>query len=312
MNIKAICIASAMMVASDAWSQLPAPNTAKSSEPEQYRAAVPNGGATSSNAAVQQPPIVIKNIFKPEMTTGSGLTEKRHADDESPSKWFLDAVVGLSTLALAGITGWLVYYTRGLYKATVGLSIDAKATSERQATEMKRSFDLAEAANKVARDEFQYVHRPRLTIRRVQIRFEKRDNGINLVLANVGHLSADNITANVNVRIEPIGKVDELTKESLPPYGTNGHDISRLRIQRSPDQSPVLGADERMFLYFIFAEITEASMKLVESRESILFFFGFLEFFGPDGVRRRSAFFREYDAVTKIFKAREDLDYEHH
>jgi hypothetical protein len=310
MNKKTACFCSVTLIAGGVWaqSQPATPSAPKSGEPEKNHATQLTNEAASSSAGSQQPPVVIKNIFKPEIANESHGVEKKSED----SKGGWDAIVAIATIILAFITWWLAYYTRGLWGATVDLSRDAKETSQQQARDTLRSLELAEAANIIAREEFQYVHRPRLLIRRETVRFFPKDNGINLVLANVGQLPADKIICNVNIKIISQDELESFTAESLPPYGTIIRDISGIRAERSTDHSPALGGEESMYLYFISEEITETTMEHIHNGRLFLLFFGYLEFFGPDGVRRRSAFYRKFDHVRHGFVPSEDPDYEHH
>jgi hypothetical protein len=67
----------------------------------------------------------------------------------------------------------LALFTLGLWISTNQLW----KSGERQAA-------FTQGQLKLAQDEFNYVHRPRLTVRREQVRFNQKDNGINLVLVN--------------------------------------------------------------------------------------------------------------------------------
>jgi hypothetical protein len=170
---------------------------------------------------------------------------------------------------------------------------------------------------KLAQEEFNYIHRPRLTIRREQVRFNQKDNGINLVLVNLGHLAASNIVGNFTVQIVPRGpKSGELRQESLPPYDNTMVDIGHL-INRPPRNRPSLEGEERTFIYIISDQITESAMESVRISESFLYFFGYLKFTGPDGINRDSAFFRLYSPITKSFTTIDegggtDPDYEYY
>ena len=155
---------------------------------------------------------------------------------------------------------------------------------------------------KLTQEEFNYVHRPRLTVRREQVRFNPKDNGINLVLVNLGHLAASNIVGNFTVRIVPRDdpKHAEIRRESLPPYDNSIVDIGQL-ITRPPRNRPTLEGEERTFIYIISDQITESAMESIRLSESLLYFFGYLKFTGPDGVTRDSAFFRIYSPITRAF-----------
>lgn len=109
--------------------------------------------------------------------------------------------IATATWGLFWVTFALAAFTAFLFGATLILARDARQTSRRQAEEMQTSLKIAADSAKVARDEFHYIHRPILTIRREQIRYFPKDNGINFVLANIGHLVATNISGQFNVRV---------------------------------------------------------------------------------------------------------------
>jgi len=265
------------------------------------------GQSAVEQRGTENAPLYVKSIPSPESEA-----EAAHRQYEYHEKPALDRRLTYSTIALAAFTLLLFIFTAALWWVTLQLSRQARAEGERHAAEMKESLGLAEASNRIAKDEFQYVHRPRLTIRRERVRFFPKDNGINFVLANIGHLPATEINGQFTVKIVPAADVESVTKESLPPYDGTVHNISEIKATRSPDRGRGLGASERAMLYFIFSEITQTAMESVKRKESILCFFGYLDFLGPDGVRRGSAFFRTYKPDTETFVASEDPDYEHH
>ena len=211
---------------------------------------------------------------------------------------------------LVGLTGILAFVTWRLVDETRRLVREAERTSERQERETLQSLAISQQAANTARDEFQYVHRPRLVVRREQIRFNEKDNGVNMVIANVGQLSASDIRGQFNVLALFPDEASRVMRESLPPYGSDGIDISTL-IDRQPRNKPDLGASERVFIYFPASQITAENWSAVASGSKTLFFFGYLDFTGPDGVKRGSAFFRTYRPAHGDFEASEDPDYEH-
>jgi len=290
-------MASAQMACTPVVASAPVVCPPKPKAPTQAPSSGPSRSTTAPSTDV--PRIVINNVVKPEMRQDIA----RALPAEQSSKDFWDGLIAIGTMSLAFVTG-------GLWFATYRLGRDAKSAAAQQALEMERQLRLAEAANKIARDEFQSVHRPRLQVRREQVRYNERDNGINLVLANVGDLPADKVMANVNLRIVPAGESARLQMESLPPYNNLAVNISEERQKRGVNGE--LDADERTYWYFPFTEITTASMERVTRLEDVLCFFGHLSFLGPDGVLRRSAFFRTYDPHTDTFIPSGDPDYEHH
>ncbi len=75
---------------------------------------------------------------------GDGFTQPAVHEQKTyfDSEWWLVYLTGLLVLATAG----LMLYTARLWKATIDLGKDAKATSERQSSEMQRSLQLSEAS----------------------------------------------------------------------------------------------------------------------------------------------------------------------
>ena len=193
----------------------------------------------------------------------------------------------------------LALFTLGLWWSTSRLW----AAGERQAALNQRQV-------KVAENEFNYIHRPRLTVRRPRVKFNPKDNGINFVLVNMGHLTATEIFANFNIRVVLAQEAYKFREESLPPYDNLVCDVGKL-IDRPPRNRPTLEGEESTYIYVISDQISDESFAAVKRGFSVLIFFGYLTFVGPDGITRNSAFYRTYEALTEEFIVDEDPDYEH-
>lgn len=261
----------------------------------------------------ERSPLMVRVLPSPDAA-------EREAKDEASrtEKVVEDRRLVYATIALAAITGALALFTGGLWFATYSLGKEAKESAKRQADEMQRSLQIAEqsveAAKKqaeVSREEFFYAHRPRVVVRREQARSAPDQRGINFVLANMGDLVATNIVANVNVRIIPASEQASFELQSLPPYGGAWIDVGKLIGVPGRGNRTDLMAGERAFIFIQSNDINDQSMASIKRGESLLYFFGLVNFDDPGGARRESAFFRTYHALSEKFEAKDDPDYEH-
>jgi hypothetical protein len=112
----AIALACCLGVAGAA-SQPPAPSAYKASAPQQSHASEPDGKRGAKAGEAKQAPLVVLNVDASPVAKSSGGEQTSKGNEESPWKGVWDAMMALSTLALAGITGVLVYFTRGILVA---------------------------------------------------------------------------------------------------------------------------------------------------------------------------------------------------
>src|SRR5208283_1622093 len=134
-------------------------------------------------------------ISKPLVVHVDKTEENR---DYSSSEWWLVYF----TLFLASITAALAFYTGKLYRATVALGEDAKATSTRQAGEMEKSLAIANSAvqaaisgNELNRKTFISSQRPWVVVHKIVPRSSiDLNHGFSLafIVKNVGHSPAMN------------------------------------------------------------------------------------------------------------------------
>ncbi len=260
----------------------------------------------------EKSPITVRVLPAPDALDTVARDEAYRREKSEEDRKLVNA-----TIALAAITGALALFTGGLWLATYSLGRDAKRTAKRQAEEMQRSLTIAaesaEAARKqaeVSREEFIYAHRPRVVIRREQVRCSQAQRGINFVLANTGNLVATNIVANINIRVIPASEQAAFELQSLPPYGDMWIDVGNLIGVPGRGNRTNLMAGERAFIFIESADINEQSMVLIKRGERVLYFFGLVNFDDPGGTRRESAFFRMYRALPDKFEAKDDPDYE--
>jgi hypothetical protein len=195
-----------------------------------------------------------------------------------------DSLVALFTFLLASATAMLWYSTNKLWDA-----------SNRQL--------------KLAQDEFNYVHRPRLTIRRERLKVNPKDMGVNFILVNEGDVTASHITGCFDIWVGTGDQAIEITNESAPPYTFAEIDVSAL-IDRAPRNRGTLLGHERAYIYVPSPRLTR---EIVESKFDIntILFFGYLSFQGPDGTAWQSTFFRTFNRPKGLFEASEDPDYEY-
>jgi hypothetical protein len=168
----------------------------------------------------------------------------------------------------------------------------------------------------ISREEFNYMHRPHLVVRRERILHCEKDSGINFVLTNIGQLKASNMVGHFSVKSVPKSELDKFTEASRPQYGDRQIEIGPF-INRAPHNSVDLGADQRVYIYVPAPDIFTERQKIPENiinGENALVFFGYIEFIGPDKKSGQVGFFRTYDPNSKSgkFDAREDdPDYEY-
>jgi len=150
LNMRKLFFIALWFLCSPAWSVNPTPNTAKSSEPQQPHVAQSDNSGSTNDESAQKPPIVIKNIFKPEIGKESGNTERNQCCEESPWKWIWEAITSLATLILAAVTAGVVLFTRKLWQSTHGMLSAAAEQSKAMEKSNAESAKSAAAITRVA------------------------------------------------------------------------------------------------------------------------------------------------------------------
>jgi hypothetical protein len=169
-----------------------------------------------------------------------------------------------------------------------------------QGYQLKRTVDSA-------REEFVAAHRPKVVVRREQVRNSDTEPGISYVIANVGESEARNIRANINVRSIPASEASRFLHESIPTYRSAPWEELSKQLDK-----PTFKSGERAFLFFKADDLVPARWASVVRGDHRLFFFGLIQYEDSTGVTRESAFFRTYQVATSAFEKREDdPDYEH-
>ena len=91
---------------------------------------------SKNQITINFPPTINANVSgQLEIKAETRQADKHEEWYNAPDFW-----VAAFTGVLVFVTGWLAYYTRGLWTSTVGLAKDAKEASARQATEMQDSI----------------------------------------------------------------------------------------------------------------------------------------------------------------------------
>lgn len=176
----------------------------------------------------------------------------------------------------------------------------------------RTAANAARDSIKLAREEFNASHRPRLVVRRVQLRFdpEKNQCGINFVVANVGDSIATNLRGLINIKVIDAQQMRSFEYESMPKYEGNWTDLSKLIATTTA--SPDLKGGQRAFIFIQFDELTEDSMSIIRQGARVLYFYGVIDYQDQEGRRRDMAFFRTYQSLPNNFVSKDDPDYEYH
>lgn len=238
-------------------------------------------------------PLIVETVEGPNDAAERDSAAK-HREQEATNSRFTMIFTGAMVIIAVLQAFLFLIQLKLMRKSLVDTTIAAKA---------------AEAAAKLARDEFTASHRPRLIVRREELRFTPEHQGINLVIANVGDTPATRITADVNIKILPLGD-GSLTRESMPPY--SGHQIDISQQFKDGGGSAELKAGARVFVFFQLNELNQEAWDALTNNRQTLYFFGNVTFYDSVGTARDSAFFRIYNSVSRKFSpVSDDPDYEY-
>jgi hypothetical protein len=196
---------------------------------------------------------------------------------------------------------------------TIVLAVETSVQVRTTQESLRLAGEAANAAKKsadVARDEFVLVHRPNLVLRRERLYEKHGTYGINFVLANTGGLPATDIRGNLNIQVIPMERKEELTKDSMPSYGSHWLNVGKLVAQTKGSED--LAGGQRAFIYFMDEQLNAQVVHQVEHGFTILVFFGVINWKDPAGSVREAGFYRTYMQGTGRFAYREDdPDYEY-
>lgn len=266
--------------------------------------------ATQDERGTEKKPLVIKGIPTTTTKEEADRAEKQHAEQTSISRGVAHSLGEMSfdSRVNLGLTIILILVAGGqlvLFLKQLRLIDESLKPAQIAAEAAKKSADLA-------REEFIASHRPRLIVRRVQVRFTPaiNEHGINLVIANIGDSIATNLTGNINITVIPASQQSDFEKESMPKYGNQEINIGKL-INRPPRNNPNLDARQRTFVFFGSDAINADSMVKIGRGESILYFYGYITYNDVNGISRDCGFFRTYNPSSEKFYAKDDdPDYE--
>ncbi len=257
----------------------------------------------------------VKEISKPSVIQieSTDKTEKRR--DYSSSEWWAVYFTGL----LALITAALAMYTGKLYRATVNLGKDAKATADRQAKEMERSLavakesaDQAKESVDLARQELILTQRPKLRVTNVIVRQPKPANAERPIeLFAIGHLVSGQFYINnvggTPATITNIGCWVHWAATPLPmerPYeGKKGNIPMEREYVLYPGESITIPfeSDNQMK--------KEPGVYISRGEHWRLWVMGWIEYRDDLKIKRRIFFCRKYNPGER-FSAVSDPDYE--
>ena len=296
-----------LLVAGIAYSDNPSTTPPKASHKPEANPKQHEQHAAADQRGTESSPVFIKVI--PTMTVEPQPTKETDNCNEYLSpEWWMIYITGALVLFTLG----LMIYTAKLWRATNTLAEDAKRTADRQADQMKQSLAIAQESITLAREEFISTHRPRIIVRRVSINIAKGIGipdtlGIEFIIANVGNTSTKIIEHNTNLRIYK-------RNDTLPAillYGDSRYPSISLE---SGVSCPIIhhttgGEIEEYRLVSGFTE-ESGTMSYIYGN-TLMIFFGYIIY--EDGLkrRRRTAFLRNYDFVTKHFTPSTDSEYEY-
>lgn len=187
---------------------------------------------------------------------------------------------------VAVFTFWVAVFTLALAGATILLWLATRGTL------------------KLARDEFNASHRPKLIVRDIDTKESGRQRHIAYGIANIGDAQATIVAARIFDEVV----IDNLFERYISPIGKM--DISPIvRAGVSPmvkvNGSPItLNAGE--YKRFVHAASERASLAIADINQNKriagnVHFVGAITYLGPDKRERRLAFRRKYDQQIRLF-----------
>ena len=233
-------------------------------------------------------PIVVKRLDAEETPARraqmSTEREERAANERTLAHWTI--VLAIATVFLVLIAGGQLWMFR------------------QQLKYMRQDLRHAKDELKLTRQEFLASHQPKIEVRRLQLRKTVDQRGVNFVIANVGAAEAKSVRADFNFVSLPPGSRHQVEKESMPPYSGSFQDLVI--------EGKALQPRQRSFIFVQVPDppISDEVLGRVIQGTELLFFFGVIDYVGPDGVHRDTGFFRIYNSQENKFVIAEDPDYE--
>ncbi len=284
----AIALAACWVSAASAALQPPAPTPAKTASQPERQAGQEQKQAEYDKRGTKALPLVIEisqsPVVKAETTD---KTEKRH--DYASSEWWLVYLTG----SLVAVTFGLAVYTGKLYRATVTLGQEAKASGETQNANTSKALKISEEhANYIAASERGYVKLSEIEPG-VQPVDGKNFCVIQFEVKNFGKTPA-HVT---DVRIE--SKALEFGERLPDPFPFGPHSEAFPNGFLMPGESLTV--------------ITSVSRASVDDGSKQLWFFGRVDYIDAFGKRWRGGYARKYvdrkdGNLRRDFERRTDFD----
>lgn len=288
-----------------------------SSEPEKINTNTGNQTTKYEQRGTENSPIFVHG----EVTTKKNEEEASEDAEDRKIKAETDAALVEYTGMLAIFTCLLFVFTAALWLVTFQLSRDARKTSDRQASEMKKSLDLAEkqtvlsgrqadlAEKQHELQRWQYItmHRPRLIIRGISLGEGDEDGSrspnIQFNIVNIGGSRATIIESNAT-----FARIDG-SLPAIPPYSMDANTI-KCPIREAGESDP----PETMNIEDVEVSHIVSSWRgktITNGDTSQFYFFGRIRFCDSIGIVRRMAFCRRYNPASKRFVEIDDPEYEY-
>lgn len=214
----------------------------------------------------------------------------------SPDTW-----VAIFTGLLWVTTAILAFYTFRLWRATHSMSKDAKATADRQASEMQESLAIARESSlaakqsvRLAREEFISTHRPKIILRDAICTDNEIGNQIvvSYTLVNIGETRARIVLWGAEVQLITNEAFDLPQTPSMAEGWHEGFGGAVLEP-----------GEERTGKHYSICHwrTDDGSRHGYEEQRRGLFFCGHLVYEDDRNIRRHTAFWRKYDLTTSRF-----------
>ena len=189
-----------------AQSNPPSPSASKSNKRPQSQTAKQDQPAKTDERGTEQSPLFVKVIPAQEdqqkaQTSSTKQDEKPRGNWWPPGEWSPEWAMADFTVLLVFVTTILAIFTGGLWSATVKLAKDARLSSVKQTRHTlkslriaKESADAATTAANVAKQQFEYAHRAKVSIIDAQITIDETSSAIlaSYMCHNSGEIAATN------------------------------------------------------------------------------------------------------------------------
>ena len=156
---------------------------------------------------------------------------------------------------------------------------------------------------RLSREEFIASNRPRLKLRRVQIRVSDSQRGIEFVLINTGRSEATITECNFTIHFGYATEATEFLRNSIPLY-----DASRIDL----GEQKRIPVNKRHVIFIARPDFTPEKLFKARSISGKMYFFGWIKYRDVIGAEMEMGFFRTYAPGTgHRFIPSQDPDYEY-